>query len=126
MKKLIPTALILALTSFQVVTMAQPAHVHEHPAAQESTSAEMKAMREEMQKKMASAKTDAERQQIMTEQRKNMQGKHGQMNGQMSEQMHGQMHAQAGGHDHGAKKGMPSGDPEMQKRMQSMREQMGK
>ena len=122
MKKLIPTALILALTSFQVMTMAQPAHVHEQPAAQESTSADMKAMREEMQKKMSSAKTDAEREQIMAEQRKNMQAKHGQMSGQMSEQMH----AQAGGHNHGAKKVMPSGDPEMQKRMQSMREQMGK
>ena len=120
MKKLIPTALILVLAGFQLVTVAQPAHVHEHEnsAAQSSNSGDMKAMQDEMQKKMASAKTDAERQKIMAEQHKGMPSMHGQMNGQM--------HAQMGGHDHGAMKGMPSGDPEMQKRMQSMREQMGK
>ncbi len=90
MKKLIPMALILVVAGFQAVTLAQPARVHEHPTVQEPHSVDMKAMREEMQKKMASVKTDEERQQLMADHRKNMQGKHGDMQGHM----HGHMHAQ--------------------------------
>ena len=117
MKKLIPIALIAVLSGVQLVSVAQPAHVHEHQATQETGAVDMHAMREDMQKKMAAAKTDAERQQLMAEQHKKMQGMHG---------THGHMHAQKGSHDHGAMKGMPGGDADMQKRMQSMRDQMTK
>ena len=117
MKKLISIALIAALSGVQLVSVAQPAHVHEHQATQETGAVDMKAMREEMQKKMAAAKTDDERQQLMAEQQKKMQGMQG---------MHGQMHAQMGSHEHGSMKGMPDSDAEMQKRMQSMRDQMAK
>jgi hypothetical protein len=117
MKKLIPITLIAVLSGVQLVSVAQPAHVHEHQATQETGAVDMHAMREDMQKKMAAAKTGAERQQLMAEQQKKMQGMQG---------MHGQMHAQMGSHDHGAMKGMPGGDADMQKRMQSMRDQMTK
>ena len=114
MKKYIPVALIALLAGTQIVAIAQPAHDHYQHAAQ-ADAVDMTAMREEMQKKMASAKTDAERQKIMTEQQKKMQGMH--------DQMHPQMHAQMGGHDHGHMKNMPA-DADMQKRRQQMQEQM--
>ena len=97
MKKLIPIALIAVLSGVQLVSVAQPAHVHEHQATQETGAVDMHAMREDMQKKM-----------------QGMQG------------MHGQMHAQMGSHDHGAIKGMLGADADMQKRMQSMHDQMTK
>lgn len=114
MKKLIPVALIAALASVQLVSVAQTAHVHDHQATPEAGAADMKAMREEMQKKMAAAKTDAERQQLMAEQRTKMQGTPGR-HGQMHAQNHAQMHAQGGTHEHGSMKGMPGA--EMHKRM---------
>ncbi len=116
MKKYIPVALIALLAGAQIAAVAQPAHDHSQRAAQ-ADAVDMTAMREEMQKKMASAKTDAERQKIMTEQQKKMQGMH--------EQMHPQMHAQMASHDHGHMKNMPT-NGDMQKRRQQMQEQMFK
>jgi hypothetical protein len=92
MKKLVTTALILVLTGFQAVTEAQPSKT--------SPLLDMKAMHDEMQEKVASAKTDAECQQSMVEKHKNAQT------------LHGQMH------------GMPWAGAEHQKRMQSMHDQM--
>ena len=112
MKQRILISLMAVLSGLQLVSVAQPAHVHEHQATQETGTVDMTTMREEMQKKMAAAKTDAERQQLMAEQQKKMQG------------MHGQMHAQMGSHGHGAMKGMHGADADMQKRMHSMRDQM--
>jgi hypothetical protein len=116
MKKYIPVVLIALLAGVQMVAFAQPVHDHSQHAAQ-AEGVDMTAVRDEMQKKMASAKTDAERQKIMNEQQQKMQGMH--------EQMHPQMHSQMGGHDHGQMKNMPS-DGDMQKRRQQMQEQMSK
>ena len=110
MKKYIPVALIALLAGTQIVAVAGPMHDH-------AQQADMQATRDEMQKKMASAKTDEERQQLMIEQQKKMQGTHG---------MRGTMHAQMGGHQHGDMKDMPANSAEMQKRRQFMQEQMGK
>lgn len=112
MKKLIVAALAVVLTGFQMLTVAQTAQV--------VPGADMKALHDEMQNKMAAAKTDAERQQIMAEQHKKMQATYGQTHGQT----HGQLHAQMGHPGHAGMMGMPRGDTEMRKRMQSMREQM--
>lgn len=112
MKKMMAAVLAVVLTGFQMLTVAQTAQVV--PAA------DMKALHDEMQNKMASAKTDAERQQIMAEQHKKMQATYGQTHGQT----HGQLHAQMGHPGHAGMMGMPKGDTEMRKRMQSMREQM--
>ena len=71
MKKLIPIALLAALSGVQLVSVAQTAHVHEHQAIQETAAVDMKAKREEMQKKM--------------------QGMHGQMHAQMGSHDHGSM-----------------------------------
>ena len=117
MKQRILISLMAVLSGLQLVSVAQPAHVHEHQATQETGAVEMQSMREEMQKRMAAAKTDAERQQLMAEQHKKMQGMHG---------THGHMHAQKGLHDHGAMKDMPGADADMQKRKPSMHDQMTK
>ena len=106
MKKLMTTALILLLTGFQAVTVAQPSNA--------SPPADRKAMHDEMQERMASAKTDAERQQIMADQHKNAQA------------LHGSMHAHMGHSARGPMKGMPWGDAEHLKRMHSMHEQMSR
>ena len=116
MKKYIPVALIALLASIQIAAVAQSAHGHAQHAAQVDAG-DMTAVHEEMQKKMSSAKTDAERQKIMSEQQKKMQG--------MRDQMHPQMHALKGDHDHGHMKNMPT-DGDMQKRRQQMQEQMSK
>ena len=110
MKKYIPVALIALLAGTQIAAFAGPMHDHVQQA-------DMQATRDEMQKKMASAKTDEERQQLMTEQQKKMQGTHG---------MRGNMHAQMGDHQHGDMKDMPANSAEMQKRRQLMQEQMSK
>jgi hypothetical protein len=110
MKQLMTTALILLLTGFQAVTVAQPSKA--------SPPADRQAMHDEMQEKMASAKTDAERQQIMADQHKNAQTLHG--------PMHEPMHAHMGHSARGLMKGMPLGDAEHFKRMQSMHEQMNR
>lgn len=68
----------------------------------------MQAMKQDMQKKMSAAKTDEERQALMAEQQKLMQGKQGQM---MSK--HSQNHGMGG---------MPSN---MAERQQMMQKQMG-
>ena len=108
MKKLIVAALAVVLTGFQMLTVAQTAQV--------VPGADMKALHDEMQNKMASAKTDVERQQIMAEQHQKMQATYG--------QMHGQMHAQMGHPGHGGMMGMPWGDASMKKHMSSMRDHM--
>ena len=108
MKKLMTTALILLLTGFQAVTVAQPSKA--------SPPADRQAMHDEMQEKMASAKTDEERQQIMADQHKKAQAHHG--------PMHAQMHAHMGHSAGGPMKGMPLGDTEHLNRMQCMQEQM--
>jgi hypothetical protein len=110
MKKTIPVALIALLVSTYIAAVAGPVHDHAQPL-------DMQASRDEMLKKMASAKTDEERQQLMTEQQKKMQGTH---------DMRGNMHAQMGGHQYGDMKHMPANSPEMQKRRQLMQEQMSK
>lgn len=110
MKKLMTTALILLLTGFQAVTVAQPSNA--------SPPADRKAMHDEMQEKMASAKTDAERQQIMADHHKNALTLYG--------SMHEPMHAHMGHSVRGPLKSMPLGDAEHLKRMQSMHEQMSR
>jgi hypothetical protein len=112
MKKYIPVVLVALLAGAQNSAVAQPSHDHSQHAAQADV-VDMTPMREEMQKKMSSAKTDVERQKIMSEQQKKMQG------------MHDQMHSQKGDHDHGHMKNMPA-DGDMQKRRQQMQEQMSK
>jgi hypothetical protein len=101
-------ALAVVLTGFQVLTVAQTAQV--------GPGADMKALHDEMQNKMASAKTDAERQQIMAEQHTKMQATYG--------QIHGQMHAPMGHPGHGGMMGMPWGDASMKKHMSSMPDHM--
>lgn len=108
MKKMMAAVLAVVLTGFQMLTVAQTAQVV--PAA------DMKALHDEMQNKMVSAKTDAERQQIMAEQHKKMQATHG--------QMQGQMHALMGHPGHGGMKGMPWGDASMKNHMSFMRDHM--
>ena len=108
MKKMMAAVLAVVLTGFQMLTVAQTAQV--------VPVADMKALHDEMQNKMASAKTDAERQQIMAEQHKKMQATH--------VQIHGQMHALMGHPGHGGMKGMPWGDASMKNHMSSMRDHM--
>ena len=70
-------------------------------------SPDMQAMRESMQKKMSAAKTDAERQALMAEQKKLMMEKHAQL-----------MSSNAGGHDmHRMPGNMAERQQMMQKRM---------
>ena len=116
MKKYIPVALIALLAGAQILAIAQPVHDHSKHAAQ-ADAVDMTAMREEMQKMMASAKTDAERQQFMAEQQKKMQGIH--------DQMQPHMHAQKGGHDHSQMNNMQV-DADMKKRRQQIKEQTSK
>jgi len=109
MKKYIPIALIALLAGIQIAAIAGPMHDH-------AQQADMQATRDEMQKKMAAAKTDEERQQLMSEQQKKM---HGTNNG-----VRGNMHAQMGDHGHGYMKDRPTNSEDMQKRRQWMQEQM--
>ncbi len=115
MKKLIPVALIAVLSGVQLVSVAQTTQGHEHQVTPQAGAADMNAACEEMHNKMAAAKTDAERDQLMAEQHKKMQGRHAQMHAQMGSHGHGS--------EHGSRKGMPGASPEMHKRMQSMRDQ---
>ena len=108
MKKMMAAVLAVVLSGFQVLTVAQTAQV--------VPGADMKALHDEMQNKMASAKTDAERQQIMAEQHQKMLATYG--------QMHGQMHAPMGHPGHGGMMGMPWGDASMKNHMPSMRYHM--
>lgn len=118
MKKLIPIALIAALSGVQLVSVAHPVDRVDHQASPVTSPSDMKSMHETLHLNMAATKTDAERQQLMAEHQQSMQG--------MRAQMHAQMHAQMGAHDHGNMKGMPGMNADMQKRMSSMREQMVK
>ena len=84
MKKYLLFALAIALIGASITSIAQstPVDHSSHGMAGNKGSmmgmnpAEMQAMREAMQKKMSAAKTDEERQALMTEQRKLMMEKH--------------------------------------------------
>jgi len=69
MKKYIPVVLIAILTCTQIAANAHPAHdqAHAEQVAKASGYADAQSMRDDMHKKMSSAKTDAERQQLMQE-----------------------------------------------------------
>ena len=109
MKKFLTSALAIALISVSIGSFAQDHSSHgSHGQRAGMDSTEMQAMKQDMQKKMSAAKTDEERQALMAEQQKLMQGKQGQM---MS--MHSQNHGMSG---------MPSN---MAERQQMMQKQMG-
>ena len=111
MKKYIPIALIALLAGTQIAAVAGPLHDH-------AQHAEMQAIRDEMQKKMAAAKTDEDRQQRMSEQQKKMHG--------TNHDVRSEMHAQMGKYGFGYIKDMPTNSEDMQKRRQLMQEQMSK
>lgn len=111
MKKYIPIALIALLAGIQIAAVAGPMHDHAQPA-------DMQATRDEMQKKMAAAKTDEERQRLISEQQKKMHG--------TNNDVRGEMHAQMGKYGFDNMKDMPTNSEDMQKRRQLMHEQMSK
>lgn len=87
MKKLIPIALMAALTGIQLASVAQPTPMPDHQQGQAMRADEMKAWREELHQKMATAKSDQERQQLMAEQREKMPGMQGFMHAQTMKRM---------------------------------------
>ena len=111
MKKYIPIALIALFAGTQIAAVAVPMREHAQPA-------DMQATRDEMQKKMAAAKTDEDRQQLMSEQQKKMHG--------TNHDVRGEMHAQMEKYGFGYMKDMPTNSEDMQKRRQLMQEQMSK
>lgn len=117
MKKYISIALFALLTNSQIVAIALPAHDQNHAQKfdKEAGYAGLQAMRDEMQKKMSSAKTDAERQQVIFEQQRKMEDLSG---------VH--EHTQTGNRTHGYMKGMFADSAEMQKHRKLMNEQMSK
>ena len=109
MKKFLTSVLGIALIGGSIGSFAQDHSSHgSHGQQAGMGSTEMQAMKQDMQKKMSAATTNEERQAIMTEQQKLMQGKQGQM---MS--MHSQGHGM---------KDMPNN---MAERQQMMQKQMG-
>ncbi|NDH07014.1 hypothetical protein EBX93_14030 [bacterium] len=111
MKKYIPIALIALLAGTQIAAVAGPLNDH-------GQHAEMQATRDEIQKKMAAAKTDEDRQQRMSEQHKKMHG--------TNHDVRSEMHAQMGKYGFGYMKDMPTNSEDMQKRRQLMQQQMTK
>jgi len=111
MKKYIPIALIALLAGTQIAAVAGPLNDH-------GQHAEMQATRDEIQKKMAAAKTDEDLQQRMSEQQKKMHG--------TNHDVRSEMHAQMGKYGFGYMKDMPTNSEDMQKRRQLMQEQMTK
>ena len=80
MKKFLASALAITLISSSIASFAQDHSSHGSNGQPRSMdSSEMKTMKQEMQKKMSAAKTDEERQALMAEQQKLMQGKQGSM-----------------------------------------------
>lgn len=83
MKKYLLSALAIALIGASVVSIAQSKSEdhssHGKQGMMGMNHGEMQAMRESMQKKMSAAKTDAERQALMAEQKKLMMEKHAHM-----------------------------------------------
>ena len=80
MKKFLASALAITLIGSSIVSFAQDHSSHglngQHTGMD---SSEIQAMKQEMQKKMSTAKTDEERQALMFEQQKLMQGIQGLM-----------------------------------------------
>lgn len=109
MKKFLTFVLGIALIGGSIGSFAEDHSSHgSHVQQAGMGSTEMQAMKQDMQKKMSAAKTDEERQAIMTEQQKLMQGKQGQM---MS------MHSQGNG--------MKDMHNNMAERLQMIQKQMG-
>ena len=83
MKKYLLSALAITLIGASVVSIAQSKpedhSSHGMQGMQGMNQGEMQAMRESMQKKISAAKTDAERQALMAEQKKLMMEKHAHM-----------------------------------------------
>jgi hypothetical protein len=80
MKKFLASALAITLIGSSIASFAQDHSSHGSNGQPRSMdSSEMKTMKQEMQKKMSAAKTDEERQALMAEQQKLMQGKQGSM-----------------------------------------------
>lgn len=80
MKKYLLSALAIALIGASITSIAQSTPMdhssHGMQCMMGMNHSEMQAMRESMQKKMSSAKTDEERQALMAEQQKLMMEKH--------------------------------------------------
>jgi hypothetical protein len=80
MKKFLASALAITLIGSSIASFAQEHSSHGSNGQPRSMdSSEMKTMKQEMQKKMSAAKTDEERQALIAEQQKLMQGKQGSM-----------------------------------------------
>jgi membrane protein involved in colicin uptake len=80
MKKFLTSALAFALIGSSIASFADDHSSHgSHGQPNGMNSTEMQTMRQDMQKKMRAAKTNEERQALMAEQQKLMQGKHEQM-----------------------------------------------
>lgn len=107
MKKYIPIALIALLSGAQNAALAMPMHDH-------VSQADLKATRDEMQKKMSAAKSDEERQQLMSEQQKKMNDTN---NG-----LHSNMNARIGDHGFPHMKERPINAEDMQKRRLHMQD----
>ena len=118
MKKFLTSAFAITLIGASMASFAQDHASHgshgSHGPRGGMDSSDMQTMKQEMQKKMSAAKTDEERQALMAEQQKLMQGKQGQM---MS--MHSEGHGMGGMSSH-----MTEHQPMMQKQMGSMNGQM--
>ena len=80
MKKFLASALAITLIGSSIASFAQDHSSHGSNGQRGGMdSAEMQTMKQDMQKKMSAAKTDEERQAVMAEQQKSMQGKRGSM-----------------------------------------------
>ena len=80
MKKFLASALAITLIGSSVASFAQDHSSHGSNGQRGGMgSSEMHVMKQEMQKKMSATKTDEERQAVMAEQQKLMQGKRGSM-----------------------------------------------
>ena len=80
MKNFLASALAITLIGSSIASFAQDQSSHGSNGQRGGMgSSEMQTMKKEMQKKMNAAKTDEERQAVMAEQQKLMQGKQGSM-----------------------------------------------
>lgn len=115
MKKFLASALAITLIGLSIASFAQghPSHgTNGQRGGMDST--EMQTMKQEMQKKMRAAKTEEDRQALMAEQQKLMQGKQGSMMATHSKE-----------HSMGGMNGNMAGRQQMmQKHMGSMNGQM--
>ena len=115
MKKFLASALAITLIVLSIASFAQDHSSHGSNGQHSGMdSSEMQTMKQEMQKKMSAAKTDEERQALMAEQQKLMQGKQGSMMA-----MHSKDHVMGG-----MTGNMAERQQMMQKHMGSMNGQM--